>query len=98
MLDDDEYFKSYVGTPLTMAPEILENREYNEKCDLWSLGIVLYQLLFGNNPFFTKDRMTKGELKNAIKAELKIPGEISHQASDLLRRLIVRDPIERISF
>lgn len=29
LLDDDEYFKSYVGTPLTMAPEILENREYN---------------------------------------------------------------------
>jgi len=37
----------------------MENRSYNEKCDLWSLGIMLYQLLFGKNPFFTKDKMTK---------------------------------------
>ena len=62
------------------------------------MGIVIYQLLFGKNPFFTKDRMTKGELKNAIKAELKIPQEISPSANDLLKRLIVRDPNERISF
>lgn len=81
-----------------MAPEIMENRTYNEKCDLWSLGIVIYQLLFGSNPFFTKDKMTKLELKNAIKAELNIPKEISEGAEDLIRKLIVREPSERISF
>lgn len=59
---------------------------------------MLYQLLFGKNPFFTKDKMTKTELKNAIKGELKIPDEISVQAKDLLKKLIVREPTERISF
>ncbi len=42
--------------------------------------------------------MTKLELKNAIKAELKIPNLISEDAADLLKKLIVREPSERISF
>lgn len=42
---------STAGTPATMAPEILNNEDYNEKCDIWSLGIVIYQLLYGKNPF-----------------------------------------------
>lgn len=98
-LDDDEFSKSYVGTPLTMAPEIMDNQTYNEKCDLWSLGIVIYQLLFGFNPFFSKNRMTRAELKNATRAELKIPpNEISGEAQDLLRKLIARDPTKRLEF
>lgn len=42
--------------------------------------------------------MTKIELKNAIRAELKIPTEVSTEATDLLKKLIVREPSERISF
>jgi serine/threonine protein kinase len=35
---------SYAGTPITMAPEILEGKEYDESCDMWSLGCVIYQV------------------------------------------------------
>ena len=34
-----------------MAPEILQNKEYNYKCDLWSIGIIIYRLFFGKSPF-----------------------------------------------
>ena len=40
-----------LGTPATMAPEILKNEDYNSKCDLWSLGVIIYQLLFKCLPF-----------------------------------------------
>lgn len=34
-----------------MAPEVLNNMEYNNKADIWSIGTVFYELLFGNPPF-----------------------------------------------
>ena len=42
-----------------MAPEILSGGEYNYKCDLWSIGIIIYRLIFGNMPY-------KGETENEI--------------------------------
>jgi serine/threonine-protein kinase ULK/ATG1 len=42
---------TYCGTPITMAPEILKGKPYDKKCDLWSLGVILFQLTFGKLPF-----------------------------------------------
>lgn len=44
-----------LGTPLYMAPEVL-NRSYDKKCDIWSLGVITYILLTGKAPFDGKDR------------------------------------------
>ena len=41
---------SVVGTPYFFAPEVIEGK-YNKKCDIWSLGIVLFYILTGNLPF-----------------------------------------------
>lgn len=45
------YMQSFCGTPYAMAPEILRMEQYDERCDTWSLGIMLYQLLYGKLPF-----------------------------------------------
>ena len=39
------------GTASYMAPEILKGSSYNKSVDIWSIGIILYELLFGANPF-----------------------------------------------
>lgn len=39
------------GTPLNMAPELLEGYKYNKSVDLWSIGIIIYEMLIGKNPF-----------------------------------------------
>ena len=40
-----------LGSPLYMAPELVQNQPYNEKVDVWSLGVITYQLLSGRTPF-----------------------------------------------
>lgn len=48
-----EMTSTKLGTPLTMAPELLMDKgSYNSKADLWSIGVVTYQLLVGEPPFF----------------------------------------------
>ena len=47
--------RQVIGTPFYMAPEIFTDKKYNEKVDLWSLGIVMYILLTGKSPYFGND-------------------------------------------
>ena len=51
------------GTPVVMAPEVLFGRKYNHKADVWSLGIVFFELLTGFTPFTGKNRE---DLKNNL--------------------------------
>ncbi len=44
-LGQDEMIKFYCGTPLNMAPEILNDNFYNHKVDIWSLGVALFEAL-----------------------------------------------------
>lgn len=43
---------SILGTPFYMAPEVFSRSRYNEKCDMWSLGVILFCMLTGQPPFY----------------------------------------------
>ena len=46
------------GTPLYMAPELVQEQPYNHAADLWSLGVILYELFVGQPPFYTNSLYT----------------------------------------
>ena len=64
-LDQSDYTDSMVGTPYAMAPEILTNEYYNNQVDIWSLGVITFELLSGELPF---KGTTKDELIDNIKS------------------------------
>lgn len=47
---------SYDGTPLYSSPQLLEQKDYSYKVDIWALGIICYELLVGKTPFHSKSR------------------------------------------
>ncbi len=86
-----------VGTAYYMAPEILKGENYDEKIDIWSLGVILYLLLFGVLPFSGR---TREELNRSIlEKDLVFPenSPVSSEARKFLRELLIKNPCERLS-
>lgn len=85
------------GTPLYMAPEILELREYDAKADLWSVGCVLFEMLSGSPPFRGSNSR---ELYINIKSKnLRLPKDvkITPDLLQLIQMLLERNPSLRIT-
>jgi len=95
---------SKLGTPYYMAPEVLFNRgqsPYTSKCDLFSIGVVYFYMLYGRLPF-PADNLKDLEkmIDRGSGQELNIPDQpfITPESKELLKGLLEKDPIERISW
>lgn len=86
------------GTPYYMAPEVIEGN-YDEKCDLWSIGCILYVMLTGFPPFGgAEDAETLAKVsRGKYSLETLEECELSPACIDLVQKLLVFDPKERIS-
>jgi len=87
-----------IGSPLYIAPEVINN-QYNEKCDLWSTGVILYILLCGSPPFYGANNNDIFKKISAGRFNMKGLewGEISAEAKDLVKNLLVKDFKDRYS-
>ncbi|XP_026565621.1 serine/threonine-protein kinase ULK3 [Pseudonaja textilis] len=87
------------GSPLYMAPEMVCSRQYDARVDLWSVGVILYEALFGRPPFASKSFTELEEkIRSSQPVELPSRPRLSPECRDLLQRLLQRDPQQRISF
>ena len=65
---------SKVGTPIYMAPQILQEKKYSHKCDIWSIGLVCYEMLTGSLPWKAKPQRNLYEsIKLFVKGGIPFP-------------------------
>ena len=90
-------FSDYCGTLRFMAPEIINNEEYDNKVDVWSIGIITYQLLRGMCPFTSQDEKILEEkiLNDSVEGRMKYIDHISPQCKDFIYRTLERDQNKR---
>lgn len=98
IFDESKQLTQKYGTAYYIAPEVLR-REYNEKCDIWSCGVILYIFLCGRPPFGGKN--DKDILTKVQQGHVSTTGpeweKISQEAKNLIKKMLEYDPKMRYS-
>lgn len=74
--------KSFDRTLSYMSPEVLKGEKFTSKCDIWSLGVIFYEMLTGQLPY---------KVEEIDQLELKIPSSISPRSQDILQQMLRKD-------
>ena len=91
-------FEDTIGTLVYCSPEVLKNN-YNQKCDIWSCGVIMYILLCGRYPFYgsTEEEITRKILIGNFNFDDKHFDNVSENAKDLIRKCLIHDKNKRIT-
>lgn len=81
------------GTPEYLAPEILLNKGHGKPVDWWTLGIIIYEMLAGIDPFSDEDPMSI--YQKILKGKIKFPRNFDRNAKSLVKHLLVSDLSKR---
>ena len=87
--------RTFVGTPGYSAPEVIAGGDYDNKCDVWSLGVCLYAMLTATLPFTAQN--TNYRLLVDEATQLKYPMTFSPALQDLLKKMFTIRPQNRMS-
>ncbi|KAI5554441.1 hypothetical protein BDE02_19G013100 [Populus trichocarpa] len=97
----DNYVETVCGSPFYMAPEVLQFQRYDYKVDMWSVGVILFELLNGYPPFRGR---TNFQLLQNIKSSSCLPFSqhilpgLHPDCVDICSRLLSANPVQRLSF
>jgi len=91
---DAEVHRTLCGTDLYMAPEMVARRSYGKPVDFWSLGILIYEMLVGEPPFYHRE--TKDLHRKILTEKVKFPSILGAAAIAVLRGLLERQVPRRL--
>ncbi|RWS14369.1 serine/threonine-protein kinase PAK mbt-like protein [Dinothrombium tinctorium] len=88
--------KSLVGTPYWMAPEVISRLTYGTEVDIWSLGIMIIEMVDGEPPFFNEPPLqAMRRIRDMPPPKLKNQQKVSPRLLSFLDKILVRDPSQR---
>ena len=96
-LEEGQQRGTFCGTTEYMSPELVNHEEYSKEIDVWSLGILLYEMVHGFSPFRPDkpDFNAKDVIQNIRLHKLKFHKSISEECKELIYHLLDEDPIKR---
>lgn len=100
-LEPGAYTDTVCGSPLYMAPEVLQFQKYDSKADLWSVGAILFQLVTGDTPYHGSNHfqvLQSIRKYGNLQFPKSIPTELDPYCIDLCQRLLCFDPGKRLIF
>lgn len=93
--NEELLLRSHVGTPYYMAPQVLQRIEYTRKCDIWSLGVIFYELLCGQLPWNGRNELSL--LDSILNIPLTLPTSLHPSLKDLLAKMLAISETQRPS-
>ena len=90
--------KSLVGTPYWMAPEVISRQAYSTEVDIWSLGIMIAEMVDGEPPLFNELPLAAMRMiRDMPPPKLRNQSKVSPLLLDFLGKMLVREPGKRAS-
>ena len=96
MSQDTFVLTSIKGTPLYMAPELVQEQPYTPAVDVWSMGVILYELFVGKPPFYTTSIYKL--IKQIVNQAPVYPSAMSNNFKSFLQRVLEKDPKKRLGW
>lgn len=90
----NELATSFVGSRLYLSPEMVKGQGFSPASDIFAIGLLLYEMLFGDVPYTATDEKTLYDQIRNLAVEM--PEEISQEAEDLILKLLIKDPERRL--
>eukprot|EP00565_Helicotheca_tamesis_P000516 CAMPEP_0185726530 /NCGR_PEP_ID=MMETSP1171-20130828/2491_1 /TAXON_ID=374046 /ORGANISM="Helicotheca tamensis, Strain CCMP826" /LENGTH=801 /DNA_ID=CAMNT_0028394909 /DNA_START=140 /DNA_END=2545 /DNA_ORIENTATION=+ len=89
---------TFCGTPLFIAPEVVLSEGHNKGADIWSYGIMIYEMVTGENPFYDDGMDQMSLFKAIVRGEFYFPDdiELSRDVKHLIRNLLATEPEYRL--
>ena len=85
------------GTVIYCAPEIILDKPYTKNVDAWSVGIITYIMLYGNLPFFDKNRSRLTRSITRDNPLFRGPNKVSEEGKNFVQRLLIKDQYRRMN-